>query len=796
MTQHKTMKRCLIGLLGLIMAVCVAAGLMMTTTTTAHAAKSLYVEGQEGGTVSYVNTYPHEELATIDDGAYADYYAAIGGGAYVQLKAGQYATITEFDMSSATGYNDQSHFANSVGAYPVTSDVQTRTSVLELVFVPQAHFHEGDSAAYFDSDRMYIEFSDGTNVFTIISHRNYYDWAVNEPDETTGLFTSLYNGGIVENNRYLSLQYLGYDGTFGATRMFMRIYYNNSNSSFTVVNGGGSGGWLGVADGFDASKTNVKVYFDSDSYAEEDGTAGVMIYSINGKHVTDSNIPLDDSIYLRGYEGGTVSYVSAYPHEELATIDDNAFENYYNAIGGGAYVQLKAGQYATITEFDISSATGYNDQSHFANSVGAYPVTSDEQTRTSVLELVFVPQAHFHEGDSAAYFDSDRMYIEFSDGTNVFTIISHRNYYDWTVNDPTETTGLFTSLYNGEIVATNQYLSLQYLGYDGSFGAQRMFMRIYYNNANKSFTVVNGGGTGGWLGIADEFDASKTTVKVYFDSDSYAEEDGTAGVMIYSINGKHVEAANVYNKAIVSFDSVGGTAIDPQEIVKGNVAEEPEDPTKIGYDFVGWFLDDEEFDFETPVTEDITLVAEWEVKTFTVTFNMDGGTLSDGENNITSLVVDYGTSASELDALTKTKTGCTFSKWQYLDNGSYVDLPSTATVQGDISVKAVWTINTYTLTFDSDGGSEVAAQTVNYGAKATKPANPTKSGYNFKGWFVGDTEYDFNADVTANATLTAKWEEAKSGCGSSINATSVAALGAIAFVGAAMIVLVKKRKED
>lgn len=65
----------------------------------------------------------------------------------------------------------------------------------------------------------------------------------------------------------------------------------------------------------------------------------------------------------------------------------------------------------------------------------------------------------------------------------------------------------------------------------------------------------------------------------------------------------------------------------------------------------------------------------------------------------------------------------------------------------------------YTVTFDSDGGSAVAAQTVVEGEKATKPADPTRSGYTFKGWTLGGAAYDFTAAVTGSITLKAKWEK-------------------------------------
>ena len=63
----------------------------------------------------------------------------------------------------------------------------------------------------------------------------------------------------------------------------------------------------------------------------------------------------------------------------------------------------------------------------------------------------------------------------------------------------------------------------------------------------------------------------------------------------------------------------------------------------------------------------------------------------------------------------------------------------------------------YTVTFDSDGGSTVAKQTIEEGETATKPTNPEKNGYEFAGWYNGNTEFDFATPITGNITLKAKW---------------------------------------
>jgi len=70
---------------------------------------------------------------------------------------------------------------------------------------------------------------------------------------------------------------------------------------------------------------------------------------------------------------------------------------------------------------------------------------------------------------------------------------------------------------------------------------------------------------------------------------------------------------------------------------------------------------------------------------------------------------------------------------------------------------ARWSINTYAVTFDSDGGSAVTAQNIAHGSTATQPADPTRNGYEFDGWFNGDTKWNFATAITAPTTLKAKW---------------------------------------
>ena len=208
----------------------------------------------------------------------------------------------------------------------------------------------------------------------------------------------------------------------------------------------------------------------------------------------------------------------------------------------------------------------------------------------------------------------------------------------------------------------------------------------------------------------------------------------------------------------VTFDSYGGTPVPPaQEVEYGLTATEPADPTLKGYTFAFWYLGEDEqnataYDFDTPVTENITLTAKWNINKYTVTFDSYGGTPVPPAQE-----VEYGLTATE--PADPTLKGYTFAFW-YLgedeQNATAYDFDTPVTE--NITLTAKWNINKYTVTFDSYGGTPVPpAQEVEYGLTATEPAAPEKTGYTFDGWYLGDEKYDFSAAVEQNITLTAKW---------------------------------------
>ena len=272
----------------------------------------------------------------------------------------------------------------------------------------------------------------------------------------------------------------------------------------------------------------------------------------------------------------------------------------------------------------------------------------------------------------------------------------------------------------------------------------------------------------------------------------------------------------------VTFDMNGhGTAIDPATVNSGEKVTKPADPTATGYTFGGWYtstdggatLSASAYDFDTPVTDNLTLYAKWTRQVYTIKFvDEDGTELQSGEvaygetpvyngstptkaataqytytfagwtptitavtgeatykatytstvNEYTVIFADWN--GTELDRQTvaygnaattptaPTRTGHTFTGWDKAFDE----------IVADLTVTAQYRINQYTITFDTNGGSAVDSITQDYNTDVTAPADPTKIGYDFGGWLKDGDDFTFNSYKMGaeNFTLIAKWNPA------------------------------------
>ncbi|MEY2392604.1 InlB B-repeat-containing protein [Lysinibacillus capsici] len=204
----------------------------------------------------------------------------------------------------------------------------------------------------------------------------------------------------------------------------------------------------------------------------------------------------------------------------------------------------------------------------------------------------------------------------------------------------------------------------------------------------------------------------------------------------------------------VSFDVDGGTTIPAQTIAHGEKATEPPSPTKAGHTFVGWYtssMGNTAFNFDTTITGDTIVYAKWNPVTYTVSFDVDGGT------TIPAQTIAHGEKATEPPS--PTKAGHTFVGW-YTSSMGNTAFNFDTTITGDITIYAKWSPVTHTVSFDVDGGSTISAQTIAHGEKATEPPSPTKAGHTFVGWYTsssGNTAFNFDTAITGDTMIYAKW---------------------------------------
>lgn len=210
----------------------------------------------------------------------------------------------------------------------------------------------------------------------------------------------------------------------------------------------------------------------------------------------------------------------------------------------------------------------------------------------------------------------------------------------------------------------------------------------------------------------------------------------------------------------IKYTLVGGTMSGAPETYTENSADITlPQPTKADYRFTGWTGTDltaptMEVTIPTGSKGDREYTANWEkIQYFTVFYNVhDHGTAPAEEK------VESGKTAAKPED--PTADGWKFKGWYISDDYIGEPFDFTTAITRDTTLHAKWA-RTWTVTFDvGDHGTAPAAQTVEDGAKATKPADPTAEDYSFQGWYT-DTrytmEYDFSKEVTEDTTVYAKW---------------------------------------
>ena len=191
----------------------------------------------------------------------------------------------------------------------------------------------------------------------------------------------------------------------------------------------------------------------------------------------------------------------------------------------------------------------------------------------------------------------------------------------------------------------------------------------------------------------------------------------------------------------ITFNTAGGAALAPITLKYLEAVPDGIVAAREGCTFLGW---EPELPEVMPA-ENLTVTALWEVRQFTMTFVSDGGLTFD------PITQDYGTAVTA--PAVPTRPGYDFMGW-YLGDAPYT---FTTMPAESLTLTAKWQAQAFTISFDSMGGSDVAAISAPYGAAITAPDAPTWPGHTFTGWYLGDEVYTFTTMPAENLTLTAHW---------------------------------------
>ena len=252
-------------------------------------------------------------------------------------------------------------------------------------------------------------------------------------------------------------------------------------------------------------------------------------------------------------------------------------------------------------------------------------------------------------------------------------------------------------------------------------------------------------GVGATLPTADDMDYTGHTFKGWYDNESLTGDPVTA-IGGTETGNKEYWAKWEINQYTITFDTAGGSAIAPITQDYGSAITAPAAPTREGYTFTGW-------DKTIPATMpagDMTITAQWTVNQYTITYDLDGGT---AEGNPDTYTV-------ETDAFTlknPTRPGYTFTGWSGTgltgEDNLTVTIPAGSI--GNRSYTAHWSLNTYSITYDLNGGTASGNPTSYTVESATITLNqPTKTGYTFTGWSGTDLTGEDNLTVTIPAGST------------------------------------------
>ena len=493
-------------------------------------------------------------------------------------------------------------------------------------------------------------------------------------------------------------------------------------------------GWYTASSGGTKISTTTVVTKDITYYAQWSINSYTLTFNPNGGTVTPTSKNLE--------------YNSVYGTLPTPTRDSDAqytytFAGWYTAATGGTQV-------TAATKMAAEDTTVY---AHWTSNTRSYTVSY--QTTYGTLNRT---------SQSVAYNSKGSCTLTMPDNTAEFTY----TFVGW-----------YTAA-NGGGTKVGSELTLETPAIKGT-----VIYYAYVTRSTKSYTHTfnaNGGGTVNPATITKVYNTALGTLPTVSRTgytfvgwfDTSAASGGTQATTTTKVTGTKTWYARwSINSYTFTFDKNGGNTPSSTTITKEYNTAVGTLPTctrnadnTYTYAFAGWFdtsasSGGTQLTTTTKVTSNKTWYARWTstYKNYTVTWDGNGGTPSNSSSSF-----HYNDALGTLP--TATRTGYTFKGWSTSKTGT-VDVSTTTKVTANVTYYAVWTINSYTWTFDANGGTGDTTKTLNYNATlSTLPtasrASTAANNYTFAGWFdtdasTGGTQLTTSTKCTGNKTWYARW---------------------------------------
>ena len=274
--------------------------------------------------------------------------------------------------------------------------------------------------------------------------------------------------------------------------------------------------------------------------------------------------------------------------------------------------------------------------------------------------------------------------------------------------------------------------------------------------------------------LSGKFEAlAAVTAKDY--GSHYPTNDADTKQNIKIEKGLTIDVKYDLDEHTLTFETNGGSTINPVTVRHGNAVARPADPTKDKYTFIGWYADPEfteEYDFATVLEADKTIYAKFELTSTPIgdiyvrydvlhikqlpdgTYDLANAEVehlsAKKDTTVTAVIKDYrATHHVNVNRTLSKLTGTAIQPYMGVDGKPVYTILS-----------VYYDLDFHTLTFDTMGGSKIAPETVRHGLTVAKPKDPVNGGYWFDGWYTDKTyrtPYNFATPLTQDTTIYAKW---------------------------------------